>query len=75
MANFQAPKLSEPIIRTPFTDMGASMFTEQNTPFCKNFEIKYMKCIEAYGKPLGDTKCKDFLEDFSECVTKTKQVS
>lgn len=72
--SFQTPILTEPIIRTPFTDMGAAMITQQHT-VCKDFEMKYIKCLEAYGKSLGETKCQAFLEDFTECSTRAKQVN
>ena len=66
--------LQEPIIRTRFTDMTAALFTQQNNLACKDFELKFVYCMEAYGKPLGNTKCKDFEDDLRECVFKGKQV-
>ena len=67
------PKLSEPIIRTPFTDMGAAMITQQRS-ICKSFELKFMQCMEAYGKSIGDVKCKDYFDDLQECTLLSKQV-
>ena len=59
-------ELFEPVFRTRFTDLGATMFTHQKMGKCGDFELKMMNCMEAYGKPLGDTKCKDLVDDFSD---------
>ena len=67
-------ELFETVFRTRFTDLGATMFTHQKMGKCGDFELKMMNCMEAYGKPLGDTKCKDLVDDFSECITNAKKV-
>ncbi len=69
MANLQ-----EPILRTRFTDMTAAMFTHQKNEVCKDFELRFVYCMEAYGRPLGDTKCQELKDDLNECVFKNKQV-
>lgn len=66
--------LIEPILRTRFTDMTAPLFTHQKNEECRDFELKYVYCMEAYGKPYGDAKCKDYKDDLTECVFKFKQV-
>jgi len=65
--------LVEPILRTRFTDMTAPMFSFQNH-HCKDFEMRYVSCMEAYGKSLGQQKCVDFKLDLNECVYNDKQV-
>lgn len=66
--------LTEPILRTRFTDISAALFTSQNSE-CKDFELRYVYCLEAYGKSLGESKCKDLKEDMRECIFKIKQLS
>ena len=66
--------LYEPYIRTRFTDMAAVMFTFQEHPFCKDFDLKHRYCMETYGSPVGDKKCKDLKDDLWECLTRFKQV-
>lgn len=65
--------LVEPILRTRFTDMSVALFSAQNHS-CKDFELRYVYCMEAYGKSLGESKCKDLKEDLNECFFKIKQV-
>ena len=66
--------LREPYIRTHFTDMMSPMFTQQTHPYCKDFDLKLRYCLEAYGKPMAYTKCKDIEEDLHECLHRGKQV-
>lgn len=66
--------LNEPVLRTRFTDMGAALMTSQNNDRCKDFELRYVYCKEAYGKTLSDTKCNDLKEDLRECIFQFKQV-
>lgn len=66
--------LYEPIIRSRFTDMGAILFTRQKHPYCKDFELKFRYCMEAYGEPVGFEKCKLLREDLNECMFRHKQV-
>lgn len=67
--------LHEPLVRTPFTDMAAAMFTRQTYSDCDQFEMKFASCLEAYGRPAGDVKCAALKEDFGECVFRFKQVT
>lgn len=66
--------IMEPIIRTRFTDKTAPLFTAQRINVCDDFELKFVTCMEAYGKSVGSTKCKDLKDDLTECIFKTKQV-
>ncbi|KAI9551484.1 hypothetical protein GHT06_021817 [Daphnia sinensis] len=66
--------LTEPILRTRFTDMSAALFSAQKTE-CKDFELRYVYCLEAYGKSLGESKCKDLKDDIQECFFKFKQLA
>lgn len=65
--------LVEPILRTRLTDMTAPVFSFQMHP-CKEFEMRYVSCMEAYGKSLGKEKCMDLKLDLNECVFSDKQV-
>ena len=65
--------LFEPVIRTRFTDMAATIFTSQGTK-CQDFEMRYAECMEAYGKAIGTKKCQDFKDDLNECLFAAKQV-
>lgn len=67
-------ELNEPLLRTRFTDMAAALFTSQKNPQCQDFEMRYVTCMEAYGRTMGDQKCKDLRDDFKECIFKIKQV-
>lgn len=33
-----------------------------------------LECLEAYGYDLGQSKCKDIIDDFNECVYMKKQL-
>jgi hypothetical protein len=63
----------EPMIRTPVSDIGGALFNEQMGR-CADFELRFKHCLEAYGKQQGQVKCKDYLDDFNECIHGTKQV-
>ena len=66
--------LVEPILRTRFTDMSAPLFSYQYDHPCKDCEIRFVTCMEAYGKSLGPKKCMDLKLDLNECVYNDKQV-
>ncbi|KRX21340.1 Sushi, nidogen and EGF-like domain-containing protein 1 [Trichinella nelsoni] len=66
------PGLVGPLINGPLQDVFATMLTHQGTP-CENFEMNYMRCMEAYGQILGKRYCDLELRDFYECVYKTKR--
>ncbi|KRX40322.1 Neurogenic locus notch -like protein 3, partial [Trichinella murrelli] len=68
------PGLVGPLINGPLQDVFATMLTHQGTP-CENFEMNYMRCMEAYGQILGKRYCDLELRDFYECVYKTKRVN
>merc|ERR1719334_1660085 len=64
-----------PLFRGNFwTEGWGRMGTKQHEPLaaCPDFEMRLLECMEAYGKDLGRWKCKDYNEDFSECVYKKK---
>ena len=69
MANLQ-----EPLIRTPFTDVSATLLTSNRSKHCNEIELKLLYCMEAYGNPLGVEKCKALRQDLDECIFKLKQV-
>lgn len=64
----------EPVIRTRLTDVSGSLFTKKHIPQCQALEMKLRYCMEAYGQPLANQKCRDYKEDMRECVWKWKQV-
>lgn len=63
-----------PFFRSPFTDMTGTVINHQTYGKCAEFEMNMMDCLEAYGMNRGQTKCKDLMEDFQECVGMRKQM-
>ncbi|KFD56146.1 hypothetical protein M514_02924 [Trichuris suis] len=61
-----------PWINGPLQDVFAKLLTMQGTP-CENFELNYMRCLEAYGHILAKRYCDLELRDFYECYYKTKR--
>jgi hypothetical protein len=64
----------EPVVRSPLTDFVGNMFQHQHFGRCSDFEISMMECMEAYGMPGAEVKCRDLIDDFKECHYQTKQV-
>ncbi|XP_024935996.1 NADH dehydrogenase [ubiquinone] iron-sulfur protein 5 [Cephus cinctus] len=60
-----------PIFRNPLTDLSGGLLTFENTE-CEDRELKAIECVEAYGLPKGEEKCKILITDFKECITKFK---
>ncbi|XP_054277730.1 NADH dehydrogenase [ubiquinone] iron-sulfur protein 5 [Macrosteles quadrilineatus] len=64
----------EPIIRSPFTDLTGNLGHHQHFSRCADFEMAMMECMEAYGMPRAEVKCKDLIDDFKECHSQRKQI-
>uniref|UniRef100_T1JLL9 Uncharacterized protein n=1 Tax=Strigamia maritima TaxID=126957 RepID=T1JLL9_STRMM len=65
--------MAAPVIRTPFTDIFGRFFTNQGHGQCRDFELNFYECMEAYGLPRGWKKCDDYYEDFMECLSHDKR--
>lgn len=63
-----------PFFRSPLTDVTGCVINHQTYGKCAEFEMKMMDCLEAYGMGRGETKCKDLVADFQECVGNKKQM-
>ncbi|MCL4121703.1 UNVERIFIED_CONTAM: hypothetical protein GTU68_034499 [Idotea baltica] len=57
------------------TRVTGPLLTYQRSPRCRDFEMRYMECLDAYGIRMGRTKCKDYMEDLRECANSVKTVS
>ncbi|KAK7084141.1 NADH:ubiquinone oxidoreductase, NDUFS5-15kDa, partial [Halocaridina rubra] len=64
-----------PVFRTPFTDLSSTFLTHQAADKCNNFEMNYVKCIEAYGMGKGEARCRDYMDDLRECQLQLKQIA
>lgn len=64
----------QPIFHTPLTDIVGSVGHYQFYGRCADFEMSMMNCMEAYGALQAKTKCKDIIDDFTECHAQRKQV-
>lgn len=62
-----------PFFRSPFTDLTQTAVNAQHYDKCGTFELQMMECMEAYGAVQGKTKCRDIIDDFTECFTQKKQ--
>ncbi|KAK0161628.1 hypothetical protein PV327_010081 [Microctonus hyperodae] len=62
-----------PFFRNIWTDIFGSMANFQEHPECANRELQVVDCLEAYGVIGGKTKCRVLLDDFRECVMRSKQ--
>jgi len=61
-----------PGMKNFITDMSAAALNCQGKP-CEDFEMNAMECIEYYGMKQGLEACKDWYDDYLECVYQTKQ--
>lgn len=61
-----------PHYRNFLTDLGANVTNIQGGK-CQDFELNAMECIEYYGAKQGLTACKDWYDDYIECVHECKQ--
>lgn len=64
-----------PFFRSPFTDFTGGLINAQHYGACGEFELDMLECIEAYGQDRGRIKCRDLIDDYHECFTKTKQTA
>ena len=69
-----------PYIRSFWTDstpgiQSAQTRDEGNHPVCAFYEINAVECYEAYGFYRGERYCRDFQQDWDECITGWKQVT
>merc|ERR1712108_5841 len=71
-AHHLSRRYTSPYMKTFFTDMGANVINMQSGP-CMDFELNALECIEYYGAKQGLTACKDWYDDYIECVPKSKQ--
>lgn len=62
--------LYSPPLKTPLTDLTGCLISHQWEGRCKDFEMRAVDCLEAYGLLRGQEKCKDLLDDFKECATR-----
>lgn len=67
--------MTAPVWRSPITDLTGCLMNHQGHPKCGPMEMNMIDCLEAYGMDLGAKKCKDLIEDFKECATRTKQMN
>ncbi|XP_062551455.1 uncharacterized protein LOC134216605 [Armigeres subalbatus] len=58
-----------PFLRSPITDLTASIVNYQQYDKCGELEMASIDCLEAYGTIRGAEKCADILSDFKECAT------
>lgn len=65
--------LLSPPFRTPFTDLTGCVISHQWHGKCKDFEMRAIDCLEAYGLNRGLEKCNDLIEDFKECGLRQKR--
>merc|ERR1712088_618053 len=72
IAHHLSRRYTTPYLKTFFTDMGANVINMQSGP-CMDFELNALECIEYYGAKQGLTACKDWYDDYIECVHKSKQ--
>jgi len=72
IAHHLSRRYTTPYLKTFFTDMGANVINMQSGP-CMDFELNALECIEYYGAKQGLTACKDWYDDYIECVHKAKQ--
>lgn len=61
-----------PVFKNFFTDMSAISNNAQGKA-CEDFELNAMECIEYYGVKQGIDACKDWYDDYLECVNQGKQ--
>ncbi|KAF2354004.1 NADH:ubiquinone oxidoreductase iron-sulfur subunit 5 [Trinorchestia longiramus] len=57
-----------PYFRTPLTDLGSHMISHQSGGMCRDFEMRAVECVEAYGTHKAETLCRDYMDDLFECV-------
>ncbi|XP_015516645.1 NADH dehydrogenase [ubiquinone] iron-sulfur protein 5 [Neodiprion pinetum] len=62
-----------PAFRTPVMDLTGCLINAQQSHRCKDYELHFYECMEAYGIPKGYKKCSDMFEDYHECLTLGKQ--
>lgn len=62
-----------PFFRSPFTDLTGALVNAQHYDKCGPMEMRMMECFEAYGTALGEKKCVDLVDDFTECYNMRKQ--
>lgn len=67
-----------PTSRNPLTDMTTiiAKTDNQNIPasHCAKNESRMWECYDSYGMDLGKYKCKDYKDDYLECMHRFKQV-
>jgi len=61
-----------PLVKNVFTDMGCNLQNRQGS-VCEDFETNAMECLEYYGTKQGLVACKDWYDDYIECVHMSKQ--
>ncbi|KAK4885169.1 hypothetical protein RN001_001440 [Aquatica leii] len=64
---------TSPVFRSPFTDLTGCLISHQWHGPCRDFEMKVMDCLEAYGLHNGRIKCDTLIKDFRECAGRRKQ--
>lgn len=65
-------RFHHPYIKSFLSEVGVNIMSFQHS-MCADFEINAMECIEYYGAKQGIVACKDWYDDFIECVHKSKQ--
>lgn len=70
---------TQPWIRGIFTEIAEGLQCNQTrdagiSPVCANYEMNALECLEAYGYFRGDRYCRDYIEDWDECLKGDKQV-
>ena len=65
------------MLRTQWTEMVGYLDNNQyrykgEKPRCGEMELNALECLESYGWSRGERYCKDYMDDFSECVSQRK---
>jgi len=72
IAHHLSQRFHSPQMHTYITDMGANVMDGQGGK-CMDFEMNALECIEYYGSKQGITACKDWYDDYIECMHQSKQ--
>lgn len=62
-----------PALRTPWTEALGSAYTYQDHPICRDFELRLVDCVEAYGWYRSQEKCNLLFKDLEECLYNLKR--
>ncbi|KAI7690280.1 hypothetical protein SSS_03557 [Sarcoptes scabiei] len=66
--------LIDRVFRTNVDGLDFAMRDYNTMIHCNTLEQDALECLEAYGSRRGSRLCKEFIADFTECVTQFYQV-